>query len=358
MDKLLLEKLNQIKDKYELIQKELYDPNINTKELITKQKELAKLEDIYVAFNEYLKLAKEASGLEEIIESETDKEIIQMSKDELSLIAPKLEHLIGDLKYLLIPKDENDTKNIIVEIKGAVGGSEANLFAGDLYRMYQRYAEKYNYKVELIEASTNDDGGFSRIEFMIKGKSAYSRFKYESGVHRVQRVPLTETMGRVHTSTATVYVMPEADEIDIAIDPKDIKIDAFYSNGAGGQSVNTTMSAVRITHLPTGIVVTCQNERSQIQNKEKAMASLRARLYEQKMQEAQEKAGALKKSSVGAGMRSEKIRTYNYPQNRVTDHRYNITKNNLDEIINGNLDIILEPLLEKVKADELLNNAI
>ncbi len=358
MDKQLRDKLEQLKNKYESIQKALYEPNIDTKELISKQKELSKLEDIYTTYQEFDKFDKEACSLNDIISSESDKEIIDLSKEELNLIEPKLEKLIADLKYLLIPKDENDTKNIIIEIKGAVGGSEANLFAGDLYRMYQKYAEKYNYKVELIEASANDDGGFAKVEFMIKGKAAYSRFKYESGVHRVQRVPQTEAMGRVHTSTATVYVMPEADEIDIAIDPKDIKMDAFYSNGAGGQSVNTTMSAVRITHLPTGIVVTCQNERSQIQNKEKAMASLRARLYELKMQEAQEKAGALKKSSVGAGMRSEKIRTYNYPQNRVTDHRYNITKNNLDEIINGNLDIILEPLLEKVKADELLNNAI
>ena len=246
---------------------------------------------------------------------------------------------------MLLPKDPNDGKNVIVEIRGAAGGDEANIFAGDLYRMYLKYAEKENWKIEIINESHSDNGGFTIVEFMLKGDNVYSKLKYESGSHRVQRVPVTESQGRIHTSTATVLVMPEAEEVDVEIKESDIKIDVFRSSGAGGQSVNTTDSAVRITHIPTNTVVTCQNERSQIKNREKALQILKTRLYEQKLREQEEQEENNRKIKIGTGDRSEKIRTYNYPQNRVTDHRINFSVMNLDKVMEGNLDEIIEALI-------------
>ena len=244
----------------------------------------------------------------------------------------------------MIPKDPNDSKNVIMEIRGAAGGDEANIFAGDLFRMYSRYAEKIGLKTEIINAVEGTAGGFSQIEVMIKGQGAYSKLKYESGSHRVQRIPVTESNGRIQTSTATVLVMPEAEDVNITIDPKDLRIDIFRSSGCGGQGVNTTDSAVRITHLPTNTVVTCQNERSQIQNKEQAMKVLKARLYDLEQQKHDQELGSERRSKIGTGDRAEKIRTYNYPQNRVTDHRIGFTTNNLDRVMNGQLDEIIDAL--------------
>ena len=274
-----------------------------------------------------------------------DKELGEFAKEEVSRLNKEKEDLEKQIEIILLPKDPNDGKNVIVEIRGAAGGDEANIFAGDLYRMYTKYAEKQGWKIEVLSEEHSDAGGYPLVEFMVKGDSVYSKLKYESGAHRVQRVPVTETQGRVHTSTATVLVMPEAEEVDIEINPSDLRIDVYRSTGAGGQCVNTTDSAVRITHLPTNTVVTCQNERSQIQNKEKAMQMLRTRLYEAKIREQEEKLGSERRSKIGTGDRSEKIRTYNYPQNRVTDHRIGYTTKNLDRVMEGNLEDIIDALI-------------
>ena len=274
-----------------------------------------------------------------------DEELGEFAKEEITRLNKEKEQLEKQIEIILLPKDPNDGKNVIVEIRGAAGGDEANIFAGDLYRMYTKYAEKEGWKIEVISEEHSDAGGYPLVEFMVKGDNVYSKLKYESGAHRVQRVPVTETQGRVHTSTATVLVMPEAEEVDIEINPNDLRIDVYRSTGAGGQCVNTTDSAVRITHLPTNTVVTCQNERSQIQNKEKAMQMLRTRLYEAKLREQEEKLGSERRSKIGTGDRSEKIRTYNYPQNRVTDHRIGYTTKNLDRVMEGNLEDIIEALI-------------
>ena len=274
-----------------------------------------------------------------------DKELGEFAKEEVSRLNKEKEDLEKQIEIILLPKDPNDGKNVIVEIRGAAGGDEANIFAGDLYRMYTKYAEKQGWKIEVLSEEHSDAGGYPLVEFMVKGDSVYSKLKYESGAHRVQRVPVTETQGRVHTSTATVLVMPEAEEVDIEINPSDLRIDVYRSTGAGGQCVNTTDSAVRITHLPNNTVVTCQNERSQIQNKEKAMQMLRTRLYEAKIREQEEKLGSERRSKIGTGDRSEKIRTYNYPQNRVTDHRIGYTTKNLDRVMEGNLEDIIDALI-------------
>ncbi len=340
----MIERLDATETRYQEIEQELTKPEVlsdieKTKEL---SKELAELEEVVACYRKYKKVLEEIEAAQEMIK---DPELSEMAKEELPALEEQEEKLKSELELLLVPKDPQDSKNVIMEIRGAAGGDEANIFAGDLFRMYSRYAEKEGLKIEVYNAIEGEAGGYSQIEFMIKGKGSYSKFKYESGSHRVQRVPVTESNGRLQTSTATVLVMPETEEVDdIEIKPSDLRIDIFRSSGCGGQGVNTTDSAVRITHLPTNTVVTCQNERSQIQNKEQAMKVLKARLYEQKVREQEEQEGQERRSKIGTGDRSEKIRTYNYPQNRVTDHRIGFTTKNLDRVMDGDLGEIIDAL--------------
>ncbi|MDD6249747.1 MAG: peptide chain release factor 1 [Bacilli bacterium] len=324
--------------------------------LTALNKERASLEE---AVEQYLVYKKVNSDLEDakIMASDSDPEISEFAKESISELSKQSEELYAKLKILLIPKDENDDKNIVCEIRGAVGGDEANIFAGDLLRMYTRYAETKGWKVQIMDEETNGMGGYSYVAFTIKGDGAYSRLKFESGAHRVQRVPVTEASGRIHTSTATVLVMPEVEEVEIEINPADLKIDTYRSQGAGGQNVNKTESAVRITHIPTGIVAASQVERSQIQNREIAMNLLKARLYAAKKAEQDEKLGNERRLKVGTGERSEKIRTYNYPQNRVTDHRIGFTIQKLDRVINGDLDEILDALVNADQEDKMAQEA-
>ena len=340
----MIERLIVIEEKYNELSSELSKPEVlsDIKKTLELSKEQASLKDAYDAYQKYKKIE---SDLEEAKEMTKDPELGEFAKEEINRLNKEKETLESEIEVLLLPKDPNDGKNVIVEIRGAAGGDEANIFAGDLYRMYTKYAEKQGWKIEVLSEEHSDAGGYPLVEFMVKGDNVYSKLKYESGAHRVQRVPVTETQGRVHTSTATVLVMPEAEEVDVEINPGDLRIDVYRSTGAGGQCVNTTDSAVRITHLPTNTVVTCQNERSQIQNKEKAMQMLRTRLYEAKLREQEEKLGSERRSKIGTGDRSEKIRTYNYPQNRVTDHRIGYTTKNLDRVMEGNLDDIIEALI-------------
>lgn len=339
----MIERLEATLTKYNQLQTELMSEdvlkNINKTREISK--EIADLEEVV---NEYKKYKKVLESIEDTKEMLSDEELKEIAKEELKNLEEEKENIEKQLEILLIPKDPNDSKNVIMEIRGAAGGDEANIFAGDLFRMYSRYAEKIGLKTEIINAVEGTAGGFSQIEVMIKGQGAYSKLKYESGSHRVQRVPVTESNGRIQTSTATVLVMPEAEDVNITIDPKDLRIDIFRSSGCGGQGVNTTDSAVRITHLPTNTVVTCQNERSQIQNKEQAMKVLKARLYDLEQQKHDQELGSERRSKIGTGDRAEKIRTYNYPQNRVTDHRIGFTTNNLDRVMNGQLDEIIDAL--------------
>lgn len=351
---MLTERLDQIEERFIEIGKQMADPEVATdiKKVTELAKEYAKLEKIVIKYRTYRDLNKQLDGLKDMVKEE-DAEIREMAEMELEEIHQQIPIIESDLELMLIPKDPNDEKNVIVEIRGAAGGDEANIFAGDLFRMYSKYAEHMNWKIEVLTAEVKEAGGFSQIEFMVSGDSVYSHMKYESGVHRVQRVPQTESSGRVHTSTATVVVLPEAEEIDFELDMNDIRVDTYCSSGPGGQSVNTTKSAVRVTHVPTDTVAQCQDGKSQHENKASALKILRSRLYDKMLREAQEKEAGERKSKIGTGDRSEKIRTYNYPQNRVTDHRINLTIQQLDRIIDGRLEAVIEALIAEEQKRKL-----
>ncbi len=340
----MFERLDNIVNKYEELKIELTKPDVlnDYNKLKNLSKEQSDLEEIVNKYNEFKETNKQLEEAKSVIDDPELKEMAEMEVEELT---EKLAKLKSELEIMLVPKDENDGKNVIMEIRGAAGGDEANIFAGDLFRMYSYYAEANGWKIEILNSIEGTSGGFSQIECMIKGDNVYSKLKYESGSHRVQRVPVTETQGRVHTSTATVLVMPEVEDVDIEIKESDLKIDVFHSSGAGGQSVNTANSAVRITHIPTGVVVGCQTERSQLRNKENAMRLLKIKLHDDMMQKQAQEVGNERKSKIGTGDRSEKIRTYNYPQNRVTDHRINFSIMELDRVMNGHLEPIIEALI-------------
>ncbi len=342
----MIERLEATLNRYNEITEELSKPEVlsNVELMTTLSKEQSSIKETVEKYKEYKKVL---SDLEEAKELLNDKEMAELAKEDINNLTIQKETLEKELEVLLLPKDPNDDKNIIVEIRGAAGGDEANIFAGDLFEMYSRYAENMGWKIEVINEEPGTAGGFSQIEFMIKGENVYSKLKYESGSHRVQRVPQTESQGRVHTSTATVLVMPEVKNVDIVVKDEDVRVDVYRSSGAGGQGVNTTDSAVRLTHIPSGIVVTCQNERSQLRNKEKAMEILKARLYEEEQRKLDEQLGSERRNKIGTGDRSEKIRTYNYPQNRVTDHRINLTIMQLDRIMQGKLDEIVDALVNE-----------
>ncbi|HPN90335.1 MAG TPA: peptide chain release factor 1 [Bacilli bacterium] len=352
------DRLEGMKNRYEQINQMLSDVSIvsDLKKLKELSKEQRQLEKIVVCYQDLLDAEKELQDLKTLVKDE-DPDIRDMAQDELEKCLAKIEKIEQELKILLIPKDPNDEKDVIIEIQGAAGGDEANIFAGDLYRMYMKYIESKGWRAELLDAQVSEAGGFSYISFSVTGDSVYSFLKYESGSHRVQRVPATESQGRIHTSTATVLVMPEADEIEVNLDMNDVRIDTFCSSGPGGQSVNTTKSAVRVTHIPTGIVVSCQDAKSQHENKANALKVLQARLYERMLAEREAKEGQERLSKVGRGERSEKIRTYNYPQNRVTDHRIGFTIQQLDRVMEGKLDPIIEALIAHDQEQALKGSA-
>jgi len=351
----LFDRLQAVEDRYERLNELLSDPEIvnDPKKLREFSKEQSDIQETVEVYREYKSAKEQFQDAKAMLEEKLDADMREMVKEEISELEDQIETLETRLKILLVPKDPNDDKNVIMEIRGAAGGDEAALFAGDLYRMYSRFAENQGWKVEVLEASSTGVGGFKEIIFMINGAGAYSKMKFENGAHRVQRVPETESGGRIHTSTATVACLPEAEEVEIELHDKDIRFDAFASSGAGGQSVNTTMSAVRLTHIPTGIVVSIQDEKSQHKNKDKAMKVLRARVYDKFQQEAQAEYDSVRKSAVGTGDRSERIRTYNFPQNRVTDHRIGLTIQKLDQILQGKMDEIIEALIMEDQSNRL-----
>ena len=339
----MFNRLDAIEKRYNELNSELVKPEILND--FNKLKELSKEQsDLKETVETYEEYKKTDDNLRQAEAMENDPELKEIAQSEKAALSKKLEELKEKLEILLVPKDEFDGKNVIMEIRGAAGGDEANIFAGDLFRMYSYYAEKNGWKIEVIHAIEGTSGGFSQIEFMVKGDNVYSKLKYESGSHRVQRVPETESSGRIHTSTSTVLVMPEVETSNIEIKESDIKMDVYHSSGAGGQSVNTANSAVRLTHIPTGVVVTCQTERSQLQNRERALNLLKIKINDAIRQKEEQEMGMERKSKIGTGDRSEKIRTYNYPQNRVTDHRINFSVMNLDKVMDGDLDAIIEAL--------------
>ncbi|WP_142302904.1 peptide chain release factor 1 [Bacillus sp. FJAT-45350] len=354
----MFERLQSVEDRYDRLNELLSDPDVisDSTKLRDYSKEQSSIEETVQVYREYKEVVSQHKDAKAMLEDKLDNEMYEMVKEELSELSDRKEELEGRLKILLLPKDPNDDKNVIVEIRGAAGGDEAQLFAGDLYKMYSRFAEVQGWKTEVIEANSTELGGYKEIIFMVNGNGAYSKLKYENGAHRVQRVPTTESGGRIHTSTATVAVLAEAEEVEVDIHDKDIRVDTFTSSGPGGQSVNTTMSAVRLTHLPTGTVVSCQDEKSQIKNKEKAMKVLRARVYDKFRQEAQAEYDEHRKSAVGTGDRSERIRTYNFPQSRVTDHRIGLTIQKLDQILQGKIDEIIDALIMHEQS-EMMKNA-
>jgi len=344
----LEEKLEEKYEEYQKLNKKISDPEVmnDSNKYQKLLKRHAKLKELIEYYDEYKEIKEGIKEAEEMIEDD-DSEMQELAEMELAELRPRLEELENKLPIMLLPHNPDDEKNVIVEIRAGAGGDEAGLFAADLFRMYTRYAEDNSWKWELMNANESGVGGFKEVIFSIEGKEVYKKLKYESGVHRVQRVPSTESSGRIHTSTATVAVLPEAEDVEVDIDTNDLKIDYYRSSGPGGQSVNTTDSAVRITHEPSGLVVSCQDEKSQHKNKAKAMRVLRARLKEKREKEKQEERAEARKSQIGSGERSEKIRTYNFPQGRVSDHRINLTEHKLEQILDGDLDIIIEPLIEE-----------
>lgn len=351
----MLERLNFIESKYEELSIKISDPTVmaDQKEWQKLCKEHAELEILVIKYREYRKAQDDLESAKEMLRDETDKDMREMAQEEIKELTTTIEETENELRILLLPKDPNDDKNVFVEIRGGAGGDEAALFAANLTRMYTRYAERKGWKIETISINATDIGGFKEIVFMIKGDGAYSKLKYESGAHRVQRVPDTESSGRIHTSTATVAVLPEVDDVEVEISQNDIRIDVFRASGHGGQCVNTTDSAVRITHLPTGLVVSCQDEKSQLKNKEKAMKVLKSRLFERAQAERSASIAEDRKSQVGTGDRSERIRTYNYPQGRVTDHRVGVTLYKLDSFLDGDIDDIIDVLITTEQAEKM-----
>lgn len=352
----MLDKLAFLEEKYEDLSEKISDPEVINDQNLWKKliKEHSNLEEIVVKYREYKKVEEGLSEAKEIIrDKNADEELREMAKMELHDLEDQIGSLEDELKILLLPKDPNDDKDVIVEIRAGAGGDEAGLFAADLFRMYTRYAESVGWKVEMMSANDTGVGGYKEVIFMIKGNGAYSRLKYESGVHRVQRIPSTESGGRIHTSTITVAVLPEVDDVDFELDMNDIRVDVFRSSGNGGQSVNTTDSAVRVTHMPTGTVVSCQDEKSQLKNKEKALKILRARLLDVLIQQQQAEIAQDRKSQVGTGDRSERIRTYNFPQGRVSDHRINLTLYKLDSFLNGDIQEMVDALITTDQAEKL-----
>ena len=358
----MFDKLDDLLIRFEEVLNELGEPGVtdNQEHFQKLMKEQSDLQPIVDAYREYKKNKETIQDSLSMLEEEKDEDMREMLKEELSEAKKNVEELEHELKILLLPKDPNDNKNVIVEIRAGAGGDEAALFAAEIYRMYVKYAESRRWKTEMMSLNENGIGGFKEVTFMITGAGAYSRLKYESGVHRVQRVPETESGGRIHTSTITVAVMPEAEEVDVVIDEKDIRIDVMRASGNGGQCVNTTDSAVRLTHYPTGIVIYSQTEKSQLQNKEKAFRLLRSKLYELELEKKQSAEAEARRSQIGTGDRSEKIRTYNFPQGRVTDHRIKLTLHKLDSIMNGDLDEIIDSLIAADQAAKLasMNEAV
>ena len=352
----MFERIEIFDKRYAELNRRLYEPSVaaDPEEYQKIMKEIKSIEEIVLTYREYKAAQQtEKDSLEILGDGSIEPELRELAQMELDEAKEKLETLSEQLKILLLPKDPNDDRNVIVEIRGGAGGEESALFSAVLYRMYTMYAEKRGYRVEVVNMNETELGGYKEISFMIEGEGAYSRFKYESGVHRVQRVPETESQGRVHTSTTTVAVLPEAEDVELEIDPKDLKIDTFRSSGAGGQHINKTSSAIRITHLPTGTVVECQDERSQYKNKDKALKVLKSRLLKEKQDKQASEIAADRKSQVGTGDRSERIRTYNYPQGRLTDHRIGLTLYKLEDILNGNLDEVIDALITADRAEKL-----
>lgn len=351
----MFDKIEIFDKRYSELSQRLYEPSVaaNPDEFQKVMKELKSIEEIVLTYRDYKSAVESEKESLEILSETSDPELKELAQAELDEAKASIETLSEKLKILLLPKDPNDERNVIVEIRGGAGGEESALFSAVLFRMYSMYAEKHGYRVEVISANETELGGYKEISFMIEGEGAYSRFKYESGVHRVQRVPETESQGRVHTSTTTVAVLPEAEDVELEIDPSDLKIDTFRSSGAGGQHINKTSSAIRITHIPTGTVVECQDERSQYKNKDKALKVLKSRLLKEKQDKQASEIAADRKSQVGTGDRSERIRTYNYPQGRLTDHRIGLTLYKLEDILNGNLDEVIDALIAADRAEKL-----
>jgi peptide chain release factor 1 len=353
----MIEKLQSVRSRYDELTALLSDPKVLSDHNLMRRysKERADLEDVVRAYDAYERVLSDIADAEEIISTSEDRESREFARGELAELSERRRAIEEDLKQLLVPKDPNDEKNTIVEIRAGTGGEEAALFAADLFRMYNRYAESRRWKVDVMNSNPTGSGGFKEVIFVIEGRGAYSRMKYESGVHRVQRVPVTESQGRIHTSAATVAVLPEADEVEIEIKPEEIHVDVFRSSGPGGQSVNTTDSAVRVTHLPTGVVVTCQDEKSQHKNKAKALKVLRARLYERAREEQEREMAETRRSQVSTGDRSAKIRTYNFPQSRVTDHRVAMTVHGIDRVMDGDLDELIDALATHFQTQQISN---